>query len=69
MDAVLDVQENASLRDAIVAAQQQLQEAAAAADARMAAVKALEVEQQARQALEQAHLLVRPCPSPQLPCL
>lgn len=40
-------------------AQQQLHEAAAAAASRVLAEKALEGEQQARQALEQAHLLVR----------
>ncbi|KAL0055744.1 hypothetical protein WJX82_003991 [Trebouxia sp. C0006] len=50
-------QENAALRDAIAAAQQQLHEAAAAAASRVLAEKALEGEQQARQALEQAHSL------------
>ena len=53
------MQENASLREAIAVAQQQLHEAAAAAASRVLAEKALEGEQQARQALEQAHLLVR----------
>ncbi len=53
------MQENAALRDAIAAAQQQLHEAAAAAASRVLAEKALEGEQQARQALEQAHTLVR----------
>ena len=47
------------MRDAIAAAQQQLHEAAAAAASRVLAEKALEGEQQARQALEQAHSLVR----------
>ncbi|KAL0040933.1 hypothetical protein WJX79_010451 [Trebouxia sp. C0005] len=50
-------QENAALRDAIAAAQQQLHDAAAAAASRVLAEKALEGEQQARQALEQAHSL------------
>ena len=53
------MQENAALRDAIAVAQQQLHEAAAAAASRVLAEKALEGEQQARQALEQAHSLVR----------
>ncbi len=53
------MQENAALRDAIAAAQQQLHEAAAAAASRVLAEKALEGEQQARHALEQAHSLVR----------
>ncbi|DBB04169.1 hypothetical protein WJX77_012163 [Trebouxia sp. C0004] len=50
-------QENAALRDAIAAAQQQLHEAAAAAASCVLAEKALEGEQQARQALELAHSL------------
>ncbi len=53
------MQENAALRDAIAAAQEQLHEAAAAAASRVLAEKALKGEQQARQALEQAHSLVR----------
>ncbi len=53
------MQENAALRDAIAAAQQQLHEAAAAAASRVLAEKALEGEQHARHALEQAHSLVR----------
>ncbi len=56
------VQENVSLRDAIAVAQQQLYEAAAAAASQVLAEKALEGEQQARHALEQTHLLVRPSP-------
>lgn len=47
------------LRDAIAVAQQQLHEAAAAAASRLLAETGVEGEQQTKQALEQAHLLVR----------
>ncbi len=63
------MQESAALRDAIAAAQQQLHEAAAAAASRVLAEKALEGEQQARQALEQAHSLVRAFPYGRCPSI